>query len=367
VPLDRWRRAARLILQAALAAGLAWLIASQVAAVTSPFYAPIAAVVCLGVAPGQRVRRGIELMAGIGIGVVVGDALVSMAGTGVWQIALIVALAMSAATLLDGGTVITIQAAVSAVVVATLYAPVHSSAGSRLLDGAIGGAVGLAVAALLPADPLAATRAAAERVLGEIARAARGVGQAIATASPEPASVVVGRLRDGQALIDELRAALRAGDEIVTIAPWWRRRRPALVPYATLVGPVECALSELRVLAQRAAAALRAGATLPEPLAVALLDLAAAADGLGGELSDGVEPAGARRRLERLARAAGPDLLGSGGFSARVLLVQLRSTVVDLLQAAGTGGDEAIALLPPLDRPAAATGPRQVSSATPPM
>ena len=367
VALLRWRRAARLILQAALAAGLAWLIAAHVAGVRSPFYAPIAAVACLGVAPGQRVRRGIELLAGIGIGVVVADAVISMAGTGVWQIALIVALAMSAATLLDGGAVITIQSAVSALVVATLYAPIHSSAGSRLLDGAIGGVVGLAVAALLPGDPVAATRAAAERVLGEIAAVARGVGTAIATADPEAAAAAVRRLRLSQPTVDDLQAALRAGEETVIIAPWWRRGRPALRPYATLAGPTECALSDLRVLAQRAVAALRAGETLPGALAPALQELAASADALGAELRAHADPVEARRRLERLGGGAGPELLGGGGFSARVVLVQLRSTVVDLLQATGTREDDAIALLPSPDRPAAPERPPQVSSATPPM
>ena len=73
---------------------------------------------------------GIELLAGIGIGVVVAYVLVSMVGTGVWQIAVIVALAMSAATLLDGRAMITIQSSVSAVVVATLYAPLHTSPGA---------------------------------------------------------------------------------------------------------------------------------------------------------------------------------------------------------------------------------------------
>lgn len=57
--------------------------------------AAIAAVVCLGLTRGQRLRRPIEWTLGVGLGVDVGDLLVSAIGAAPWQIALVVALAMS--------------------------------------------------------------------------------------------------------------------------------------------------------------------------------------------------------------------------------------------------------------------------------
>ena len=57
---------------------------------------------------------------------------------------------MSAAVLLAGGAVITTQAAVSAILVATLYLPGETSGVSRLVDGLIGGATGLLVVGLFP-------------------------------------------------------------------------------------------------------------------------------------------------------------------------------------------------------------------------
>src|SRR2546427_10626159 len=86
----------------------------------APFFAPVAAVVCLGMTLGQRLRRTIELIVGVGLGVGVGDLLISAVGTGPWQIAVVVALAMSVAVLLDGGSVITGHAAVSAILGAML-------------------------------------------------------------------------------------------------------------------------------------------------------------------------------------------------------------------------------------------------------
>ena len=103
---SRWRSTAVPIIQASLAAGLSWLVAVHVVDHRAPFFAPVvAAVVCLGITLGQRLRRVIELIVGVGLGVGVGDLLISAIGTGPWQIALVVALAMSVAVLLDAGAI----------------------------------------------------------------------------------------------------------------------------------------------------------------------------------------------------------------------------------------------------------------------
>src|SRR5438132_10426022 len=121
--LTRWQNTAVPIVQAALAAGLSWLVAVHIVDHRAPFFAPVAAVVCLGITLGQRLRRAIELIVGVAVGIGVGDLLISAIGTGPWQIAAVVALAMSVAVLLDGGTVITVQSAISAILMATLYLP----------------------------------------------------------------------------------------------------------------------------------------------------------------------------------------------------------------------------------------------------
>jgi len=108
-------------------------------------------VICVGLAVDQRrLRRAMELIVGVSLGVGVGDVLISIIGTGAWQIALLVALAMSIAVLLDGGAIITLQAAVSTILVATLYFPGETSGVTRMVDAALGGATALLVVALLP-------------------------------------------------------------------------------------------------------------------------------------------------------------------------------------------------------------------------
>lgn len=342
------------IAQAALSAGLSWLVAVHVVGHRSPFFAPIAAVICLGVTLSLRLRRGIELVVGVSIGVAVGDLLISALGTGPWQIALAVALAvalaMSVAVLVDGGPVITIQSAASAVLVATLYLPDQTSGVSRMVDTLIGGGVALVVAALLPANPLTVAHRNAGRVLRELAIALHGVARAIKEGDRDKAAAVLSRARDTQRIVDDFRTALQAGKEIVTIAPFRWHRRPELERYLTLMTPVDHALRNTRVLIRRVVAALRDGEVIPDALYQALDKLADAVELLCTELGAGKEPVESRRRMQIVAMLASAELIGDGGFSAGVVLAQLRSIVVDMLQATGMTMDNALAALPALNR-----------------
>ncbi|MDR6597180.1 aromatic acid exporter family protein [Saccharothrix longispora] len=347
--LKRWRSTALPIAQAALAAGFSWLVATEVVGHPRPFFAPIAAVVCLGVSLGQRLRRVVELVVGVAVGVGVGDVLISLIGSGPWQIALVVALAMSAAVLLDGGAVIALQAGSSAVLVATLLPPSAGGGLDRMVDALVGGLVGLAVTALLPANPLTVAHRQAKVVLGELSTALRGVADAVAGRDAVRAAGVLARLRDSQDAVDEFRDALKTGGEIATIAPIRRRRRHELGRYGTAATPVDYALRNTRVLARRALAALRDDEPVPDVLPDVLRRYAEAVDVLRDELQRGDEPVRARAAV---CAAAGSTthVLGGEGFSTRVVLAQVRSVAVDLLQATGLSRAEAVESLPPLTR-----------------
>jgi hypothetical protein len=96
----RWaelQAAAMPICQTAAAAGIAWWIATDVLHHTTPIFAPIAATIALGLNAGVRTRRAIEMVLGVSLGVVIGDALIDVIGTGPLQMGLTVLLAMSAA------------------------------------------------------------------------------------------------------------------------------------------------------------------------------------------------------------------------------------------------------------------------------
>src|SRR5262245_22819876 len=146
--LSCWRSVAVQLVEPGLAAGLAWFVAVHLFGHRAPLFAPVAAIVSIDMTRGQRLRRAIELIVGASVAVGVGALLVSAIGTGPWQIGLVVTLATSVAVLLDGRAVINVQAAVSAILVATLYVPGDTNGIDRPLDGLIGAAIGLVIVAV---------------------------------------------------------------------------------------------------------------------------------------------------------------------------------------------------------------------------
>src|SRR3954449_7978966 len=157
--LERLRLAWRSVLQAGVAAGLAWVVATQVFGHKLPFFAPVAAIITLGLTTSQRGRRAAEIPIGVAVGIAVGDLLVLEIGVGAAQLALVVMLAIALAIFLGSGQLMANQAAVSAALVATIQPPTNGVTFARFLDALVGGAVALVVNALvLPADPMATIR-----------------------------------------------------------------------------------------------------------------------------------------------------------------------------------------------------------------
>ena len=111
--------------------------------------------VSLGTSYGQRLRRVAEVTLGVAARRAAWPTCWrSSIGSGWWQLALVVALAMSSALLLDGGQLFVTQAAVQSIVIAALV-PASSQALVRWSDAVVGGCVALLVAAtVVPAAPL---------------------------------------------------------------------------------------------------------------------------------------------------------------------------------------------------------------------
>src|SRR4051794_41436171 len=66
--LERLKAAGRSILQIAVAATAAWVFALEVFGHPRPIFAPISAVVVLGLSVGQRLERAVELALGVAVG-----------------------------------------------------------------------------------------------------------------------------------------------------------------------------------------------------------------------------------------------------------------------------------------------------------
>jgi hypothetical protein len=179
---------------AAGAAGVAWLVASDVLGNEQPFFAPIAAVLTLGLAIERRGSRAWELALGVALGIGIADLIVLATGTGAWQLVLVVCLAMAAAVLAGGGVLLVNQAAISAVLVTTLQMPEGSFSGERFVDAVVGCGVALVANALAPVDPVRHVLRQVEPLLARMSGALVDIADALATSDLDAAREALERL-----------------------------------------------------------------------------------------------------------------------------------------------------------------------------
>jgi uncharacterized membrane protein YgaE (UPF0421/DUF939 family) len=208
--------------QAAVAAGIAWELALQVPNHGQPFFAPIAAAIALGAERGTRGRQAVEMMTGVAVGILVGAAVLAVAGAGAWQLVVGTAAALVVTTAAGASRMVRNQAAASAILVVALHRPGSNLAVQRLEDALIGGAVAILIACfLLPVDPIPLVREEARHLREQLAAALDEAATALAETDAKRAETAVERIWG----IDDhaLAQALLTAREVTRKAP---RRRP---------------------------------------------------------------------------------------------------------------------------------------------
>lgn len=340
----RLRDRAPLILQIGVAVLLSWVIARNVLGHTTPFFAPVTAIIGLGLTYGQRPRRIIEVTVGVAVGVLIGELVVRFLGAGPLQMAFVVVLAMSVAVLISSGQLLVIQAGVQSIFIVALVAT-ESDAVSRWLDAVVGGLVALVIGALSPTRPIRRPREEATRVVQEVAGTLRDVVVALRLQDAALASSALERARGIEDLLGDLRSATAEGLAVVRQSPLKRGHVAMADAASDLVVPLDLCVRNLRVLVRRAAIAISRGEVVPEGYVDLVEALADAADDLARVLGEHTRPTAGRQVLLRVAgRSARADR--NAGLSAEVIRGQVRSIVVDLLVLAGVDEDEAISLVP---------------------
>ena len=343
--LDRLRSRRFLIVQSAVAAGVAWWLATDVFGHRTAFFAPVVAVVCLGMSYGQRLRRVFEVAVGVAVGVFTADLFVHYAGSGPWQITAVVLVAMAISTLLDGSPVIVTQSAVQSAVIVALVASPGQALG-RWTDALIGGAVALVAASVVPQAPLRRPRVAAAQVVRKIGELLRRAAESAREGDVEGAAEVLASARGTESLLRELRTAADEGLSVLTSSPFKRHHAPGVRKMVDLVEPLDRAMRSTRVLVRRVTIAVGRGESMPPGYDRLLLDLASATDVMGRALSENASPDVGRSALLEVAAATG-EVPRTPSLATETVLAQIRSTVVDLLQVTGLDVDAAIAALPP--------------------
>ncbi|MCD2112858.1 MULTISPECIES: FUSC family protein [Rhodococcus] len=348
---ERLRSSALPIVQCALAAGLAWWVAKDLVGHQQPFFAPIAAVVSLGLGLGARLRRSVELVCGVTVGIGVGDLLVSLIGSGPWQIALVVIMAMGTAVALDSGPIFSMQAGNSAVLVATLLPPGGTGGVDRMVDALIGGLTGIAVVALIPTHPVRRARRNAAEILATASEVLRKVESGLVENNAKPIEEALRQARATQPAIDAMRSNLKGGREISRVSPLYWNSRKRLAVLTAAADPIDHAMRNIRVLARRSLTLVRDDEILDSRLVHRFVEVADAVDVLRemvlAEPGEQPDQAEAARVLRSIAKKMDPELIAGAGVSATVVFAQMRSLIVDLLRTAGLKRITAIATLPP--------------------
>ncbi|MEH0970779.1 FUSC family protein [Micromonospora sp. CPCC 205546] len=331
-----------LAVQAGLAAALAWVTARELLGNQDPTFAPAAAVGVIAAAIGNRTRRTVELIAGVVLGIAVGDVLIGLLGTGPWQTGVIVFLAIAVAVLVRGGGALMTQAGGTGVLVATLTPNNPDLELPRTMNALVGGVIGLLVVlVIVPLHPLRTVRRVADSALDLFARHMTASAEALTRGDAHAAERVLDRMRAAEPELDRLSEAVEAANEVARFSPLrWRRRR-ALGAYRHGVEHMERAFRNSRTLVRRIGTTLRDDEPVPPGLPAAVERYGEAVRMLHREFLAAREPVGARERVLAAVREAGEACRQDMGFSGTIVVSQLRTIANDLLRATGVPRDEA--------------------------
>ncbi|GAA1859264.1 FUSC family protein [Myceligenerans crystallogenes] len=333
--------------QAAVAAGLAYLVATGPLGHEQPFFAPVAAWLCLGFSSQRDLRKVAEMAVGVAVGVGMGDLVVHLIGSGWWQLTVVLFTSAVLARFIDSGPLLVMQAGAQAIIVVGLPAVAGGPLG-RWTDALVGGAVALLVAVLVPGDTRRRPRALGERALTELAETLEGIARSLSEADASEARAALVRGRASEPVLDEWQTAARSARDLARVSVG-RRHREELGRLEEQAVLTDRAMRSVRVLARRTAALVSSGdAHEVESVAELVGRFAAGVRLLASDVGRGGSAGRAREVLLETASLADPHSVGDGDWQVQSLVMLLRSPLVDILETAGLAPEPARAALPEL-------------------
>jgi uncharacterized membrane protein YgaE (UPF0421/DUF939 family) len=322
------------VFQTAAAAVVAWWLAVLLLPAERPAFASIAAIIVLGATYGRRRRNALELLGGVVLGIAVASILVFLIGSGPWQIALLVILAMTVALVFRGGELLVNEAAISAILIASFEPSTSGFSADRILEGLIGGSVGLAVASfLLPPDPLAMVGQVAQTLFGKLGRTLEQTATALEGVDPRRADAALGAARGMDDDIDALEQTLSIATETARFSPARRGNLGDLQRYEQTMPQLDFAVRNTRVLARYAARQVRLGEPAPQ-LAGAVRELASSVWLLAAQYEHPDRVVDVRHSALAAARMAEEIHDREPSLLTTQIVGQVRSVAVDVVRAA---------------------------------
>lgn len=343
--LHRWRAHLFLVTQMAVAAGLGWFLGQHLLGHAQPFFAAVAAIICLGLSYGQRLTRVVEVAVGVFLGVMIGDLFVTVFGSGPLQIAAAVFISMSLALWLGARTLMVMQAGIQAAIVIALLGGVERGF-ARWADALIGCAVALAIALIAPTSPVQKPRLKAATVLDEARSTLAAAEAALRSGDQRAADAVLDQARATESSLDELATAASEGVELVRYSPFLRGQREHVQAVAELVEPLDRLIRNLRVLARRVTVSAYRSERAPDEVVVLVHEVGAVVEFCAAELHNRRMPTRARERIVAVGDASADIDYHPMSLSSIVIIAQVRSILADLLELTGLEYADARELVP---------------------
>jgi hypothetical protein len=204
----------------------------------------------------------------------------------------------------------------------------------------------------VPGSPLRRPRQEATTLMHDFADWCRDAVRALATSDRQLAYATLDRARASEQQLSDVLDAAKDGLSIAGSSPWRRGHRSDLLGIAALAVHLDRAIRNGRVLLRRVTVVVRRGEHLDDAVLGLLQALAEAADELADSIGARSHPSHSRELLVQVARESARVPVGAS-LSSDVIVAQVRSMVVDLLELTGLDPDEARALVPPAgDEPA---------------
>jgi hypothetical protein len=164
----------------------------------------------------------------------------------------------------------------------------------------------------------------------------------------EQAERILERARATESELAALLTASNEGMAVVRTSPFLRRHRELAQEVSDLVVPLDRYIRNLRVLARRVVAATYRGERIPTEYLGLLTDFAQVTDECAAELFARRIPTAVVPRLRSLGEASSHVTIHRQ-LSSTVMLAQLRSMIVDLMELCGEDYTDARDAVPDMD------------------
>ena len=341
----RLRDSVPAILQITVTAVAAYAFAFFVLGHGQPLIAAIVAITALGFVRDARPVRVLETVVAMTLGIVLAEVLLLVFGAGIWQYALALALTLALARLVSANAAFAIAAAVQCTLVMLVPAP-EGGPFVRTLDAVVGGAFALAATAIIPRDPHRAATREGRRLIDEHVAVLGELAEALRSGRTDAAGRALSRARATQPLVEAWMASVDSGLAIARVSPIVHRSKFDLERQRVMLGGLDLATRNLRIIARRIEWVLRDGRPRPE-VADVHARVAVALGPLADSLRDVSAQPVARQAFAEIARHLDPvAILPDGPVGDRNTITALRPYLVDLLTSTGLDLDAARALLP---------------------